>query len=39
MKAMLYAQLNPSKTMRQLINDRNAFRVAMLGGLFFAWLI
>ena len=37
MKAKLYAQLNPTKTMRQLINDRNLYRLVMVLCLFCAW--
>jgi len=36
MKAMLYAQLNPCKTMTQLINDRNLYRLVILSSLVLA---
>ncbi len=36
MKAILYAQLNPSKTMSQLINDRDLYRLVILSTLFLA---
>jgi hypothetical protein len=39
MKAKLYAQFNPSKTMKQLINDRNLFRLGLLSALLFAWCV
>jgi hypothetical protein len=37
MKAILYAQFNPTKTMSQLIKDRNLYRLVMIGCLFAAW--
>jgi hypothetical protein len=39
MKAILYAQFNPSKTMSQLINDRDVFRLVLLSSLFLAWCL
>jgi hypothetical protein len=33
MKAVIYAQLNPVKTMQQLISDRCVLRVAIIAGL------
>ncbi len=36
MKAVLYAQLNPQKTLAQLIQDRQALRLMMLGSLLLA---
>jgi hypothetical protein len=37
MKAVIYAQLNPVKTMRQLIDDRFLFRFAILANLVIAF--
>jgi hypothetical protein len=37
MKAKLYAQFNPTKTMSQLINDRALYRVLIVFGLLAAW--
>lgn len=37
MKAKLYAQFNPTKTMSQLINDRALYRLLIVGCLFCAW--
>jgi hypothetical protein len=31
MKEMLYAQLNPVKTLRQIVSDRILFRLLILG--------
>jgi hypothetical protein len=39
MKAMLYAQLNPRKTMRQLIEDRDLFRLAMCCSVLLVWFL
>jgi len=39
MKAILYAQLNPTKTMRQLVNDRNLYRLAIVSSLLMAWCL
>jgi hypothetical protein len=39
MKAILYAQLNPSKTMKQLIQDRNLYRCVIVASLFLAWCL
>jgi hypothetical protein len=37
MKAILYAQFHPVKTMQQFINDRSLFRSLMLGMLVLNW--
>jgi hypothetical protein len=37
MKALLYAQLNPTKTLGQLIKDRNLYRMLALFMLILAW--
>lgn len=37
MKALLYAQINPSKTLGQIINDRNLYRVIAVFALILAW--
>jgi len=37
MKTLLYAQINPSKTLRQLIDDRNLYRLLVLAALILAW--
>ena len=39
MKAFLAHQLNPAKTMKQLIVDRCLFRLAVVSWLTFAWCI
>lgn len=39
MKAKLYAQFNPSKTMSQLINDRALYRMLIVIGFFCAWCV
>jgi hypothetical protein len=39
MKAKLYAQFNPTKTMSQLINDRDLYRVLIVFGLLCAWFL
>ena len=39
MKAILYAQFNPSKTMSQLINDRTVFRLGLVTSLLLAWCL
>ena len=36
MKAVIYAQINPVKTLRQLIGDRCALRLLILGALVVA---
>jgi hypothetical protein len=36
MKAVIYAQFNPVKTLRQLIGDRCALRLLILGALLVA---
>jgi hypothetical protein len=37
MKALLYAQFNPSKTLRQLISDRHLYRLLVLIAVILAW--
>jgi len=37
MKAKLYAQFNPTKTMSELINDRALYRVLIVLSVFCAW--
>jgi len=37
MKTIIWSQLNPSKTMRQLIADRNVFRLLALAGIISSW--
>lgn len=37
MKALLYAQINPSKTLRQLVDDRNLYRLLAMAALILAW--
>jgi hypothetical protein len=37
MKATIYAQFNPVKTMEQLIGDRCALRICILAGLLVAF--
>lgn len=37
MKALLYAQINPSKTLRQLVDDRNLYRLMALAALILSW--
>ena len=39
MKALVYAQLHPVKTMRQFINDRRLFRMLILAMLAVNWCI
>jgi hypothetical protein len=36
MKAFLYAQFNPSKTLAQVVNDRNLYRVLLMVALILA---
>ncbi len=36
MKALLYAQLNPTKTLKQLVTDRELFRALWFLGLIIA---
>jgi hypothetical protein len=36
MKAVFFAQLNPVKTMQQLICDRSVLRIAIIAGLLLA---
>lgn len=37
MKAIVYAQLHPAKTMKQFINDRSLYRILILGMLLVNW--
>jgi len=37
MKAIVYTQLHPVKTMRQFINDRCLYRMLILGMLLMNW--
>jgi hypothetical protein len=37
MKALLLAQINPTKTLRQLIDDRNLYRLLGLATLILVW--
>jgi hypothetical protein len=37
MKAIIYAQLHPVKTMQQFINDRCLYRLLILGMLLVNW--
>jgi len=37
MKAIVYAQLHPVKTMKQIINDRSLYRILILGVLLVNW--
>jgi hypothetical protein len=37
MKAILYAQFHPVKTMKQFISDRSLFRTLMLATLLVNW--
>ena len=37
MKAIIYAQLHPMKTMKQLINDRVMYRTIIIGALVLNW--
>lgn len=37
MKALIYAQLLPVKTMRQFINDRSLYRTLIFGMLVLNW--
>ncbi len=39
MKAFLAHQLNPKKTMQQLIVDRSLFRLVVVAWLTFAWCL
>ena len=39
MKAALYAQFNPQKTLAQIIQDRDAMRLMLLGALVLAWCL
>ncbi len=36
MKALFYAQLNPRKTLRQLVADRDAYRLLWVAALIIA---
>jgi hypothetical protein len=37
MKAIVYAQFHPVKTMKQFINDRSLYRTLILAMLFVNW--
>jgi hypothetical protein len=37
MKALLMAQFNPTKTLGELVADRNLYRVLAIFTLIFAW--
>jgi len=37
MKAIIYAQLHPVKTLKQFVNDRCLYRVLILGMLVMNW--
>jgi len=37
MKAIFYAQLQPVKTMKQLVSDRRLYRGLILGALVITW--
>ncbi len=39
MKNALYAQLNPVKTMRQMVKDRHFYRALILGALLITWCL
>jgi hypothetical protein len=39
MRAMLYAQLNPRKTLAQIIQDRDLMRLMVLGALVLVWCV
>ncbi len=39
MRNVLYAQLNPAKTMRQMLKDRHIYRGLILGALLIAWCL
>jgi len=36
MKAIIYAQLNPAKTLQQIVSDRNLCRLMAIGALLLA---
>ncbi len=36
MKSFIYAQLNPTKTMQQLLSDRDLYRLLAIGAMLFA---
>jgi hypothetical protein len=37
MKAIVCAQFNPKKTMKEIITDRNVYRLLILAELAFVW--
>lgn len=37
MKAIMWQQINPTKTLKQLVSDRNLFRLIVLAGLAMSW--
>jgi hypothetical protein len=37
MKALLLAQINPTKTLRQLIDDRNLYRILAVATVILVW--
>lgn len=39
MKNAIYAQLNPAKTMQQMLKDRHFYRGLILGALLIAWCL
>jgi len=36
MKSIIYAQLNPTKTLQQIVNDRDLYRLLAIGALLMA---
>jgi hypothetical protein len=36
MKTIIYAQLNPTKTLQQIVNDRDLYRLLTIGALLVA---
>ena len=39
MKAILLAQFSPTKTLAQLIHDRDLFRLLIMVALFLSWFV
>jgi len=37
MKAIIWNQINPTKSLKQLVSDRNVFRLIVLAGLAMSW--
>ena len=37
MKSIIYSQLYPVKTMKQMVNDRNVYRLIIIGALILNW--